>query len=128
MDCKKLIQTTEQDRYVSEGRFAIRDNQRVKYFYVTIKNVNTADSGTYWCGSDTTSGGIHLSVGEYTERITVVPTDTNVIHSVNVQQKQNNYFSKIKPVLLLMDRCTATYYYSPRKKRCIQVVFVSTAA
>ncbi|KAM8772076.1 uncharacterized protein AB9X84_007229 [Acanthopagrus schlegelii] len=63
-DCKKLIQTTEQDRSVSEGRLAIRDNQRVKYFYVTIKNVNTADSGTYWCGSDTTSRRILLSVAE----------------------------------------------------------------
>lgn len=118
LDCKKLIQTKGQDRYGSEGRFAIKDNQRVKYFYVTIKNVNTDDSGTYWCGSDTTSQRaksrkILLSVGEYTERVTVILTQIHLIHSVNMQQKQNNCFSKRKPVLLLMDRCTATYYYSP---------------
>uniref|UniRef100_A0A671WZC1 Immunoglobulin domain-containing protein n=1 Tax=Sparus aurata TaxID=8175 RepID=A0A671WZC1_SPAAU len=86
LDCKKLIQTKGQDRYGSEGRFAIRDNQRVKYFYVTIKNVNTDDSGTYWCGSDTTSQRaksrkILLSVGEYTERVTVILTQIHLIHS-----------------------------------------------
>ena len=112
VDCKKLIQTKGQDRHGSEGRFAIRDNQRVKYFYVTIKNVNTDDSGTYWCGSDTSqrakSRKILLSVGEYTERFTVILTQIHLIHFI--------YFSKRKPVLPLMHRCTATYYCSTRKK------------
>lgn len=53
-NCEELIHTTEQERDVVEGRFDIRDNQRQKYFYVTIKNVIAADSGTYWCGSDRT--------------------------------------------------------------------------
>ncbi|XP_060941169.1 CMRF35-like molecule 8 [Limanda limanda] len=34
------------------GRFSIRDSQRSKHFNVNILNLSTADSGTYWCGSD----------------------------------------------------------------------------
>ncbi|KAM7393926.1 hypothetical protein PAMP_020760 [Pampus punctatissimus] len=63
-NCEVLIHTTEQPK----GRFTIRDNKRLKYFYVYIKNLSLADSGTYWCSSDRTllHGGhakIHLSVG-----------------------------------------------------------------
>ncbi|XP_038569946.1 CMRF35-like molecule 8 isoform X2 [Micropterus salmoides] len=53
-NCEELIHTTVNDRDVVKGRFDIRDNRRMKYFYLSIKNVSTADSGTYWCGSDRT--------------------------------------------------------------------------
>uniref|UniRef100_A0AAQ6AHG7 Ig-like domain-containing protein n=2 Tax=Amphiprion ocellaris TaxID=80972 RepID=A0AAQ6AHG7_AMPOC len=67
LNCEELIQTTEQDRYVVRDRFDIRDNQRIKYFYVNIKHLSEADSGTYWCGSGRTMQHddytrIHLSV------------------------------------------------------------------
>ncbi|CAJ1053177.1 CMRF35-like molecule 8 isoform X2 [Xyrichtys novacula] len=52
--CDKLIQTTEEDRYVENGRFKIRDSSRQNYFYVYIRNLSSADSGVYWCGSDPT--------------------------------------------------------------------------
>ncbi|XP_045904031.1 uncharacterized protein LOC123970171 isoform X3 [Micropterus dolomieu] len=43
----------------------------MKYFYLSIKNVSTADSGTYWCGSDRTWQQdkyikVLLSVGRFT--------------------------------------------------------------
>ncbi|KAM7418841.1 hypothetical protein PAMA_016119 [Pampus argenteus] len=65
LNCEALIHTTEQ----AKGRFSIRDNRRLKYFYVYIQNLSRADSGTYWCSSDGTwlHGGhtkIHLSVAE----------------------------------------------------------------
>jgi len=55
---------------VTKDRFSIRDNKRLKYFYVYINNVSTADSGTYWCGSDrkwdhAEVNKIHLVVGKY---------------------------------------------------------------
>lgn len=76
LNCVKVIHTTEQDRDVDKGRFDIRDNRRLKYFYVNIRNLHTADSGTYWCGSDGTwqhdkYTKILLSVGEYTEHCSV---------------------------------------------------------
>ncbi|XP_060882814.1 uncharacterized protein LOC132954294 [Labrus mixtus] len=52
--CEKLIQTTNQERDVEKDRFKIRDNQRLNYFSVNIRFLSTDDSGTYWCGSDTT--------------------------------------------------------------------------
>uniref|UniRef100_A0A3Q3FV74 Ig-like domain-containing protein n=1 Tax=Labrus bergylta TaxID=56723 RepID=A0A3Q3FV74_9LABR len=52
--CEKLIQTTNQERNVEKDRFKIRDNQRLNYFSVNIRFLSTDDSGTYWCGSDTT--------------------------------------------------------------------------
>lgn len=69
VNCQELINTTEQDK-VDNGRFSIRDYKRKKYFYVYMKNVSTADSGTYWCGCDRTRQHaeytkIHLSVSEY---------------------------------------------------------------
>uniref|UniRef100_A0A3B4U067 Immunoglobulin V-set domain-containing protein n=1 Tax=Seriola dumerili TaxID=41447 RepID=A0A3B4U067_SERDU len=69
-NCEELIHTTETERNVVKGRYDIRDNQRIKYFYVYINNLCTADSGTYWCGSErkghpATYTKIHLSVGKY---------------------------------------------------------------
>ncbi|XP_034410778.1 CMRF35-like molecule 5 [Cyclopterus lumpus] len=53
-NCNRLIQTTEQERDVVNGRFHIRDNRRKKYFYVNINNLSTDDAGCYWCGSSRT--------------------------------------------------------------------------
>ncbi|XP_044046908.1 polymeric immunoglobulin receptor-like [Siniperca chuatsi] len=53
-NCEELIHTIENERHVDKGRFVIRDNRRLKHFFVYIKNVSIADSGTYWCGSDRT--------------------------------------------------------------------------
>ncbi|KAF7653268.1 hypothetical protein LDENG_00085340, partial [Lucifuga dentata] len=50
-NCKELINTREN---MSSGRISINDNSRRNYFYVYICNSSTADSGTYWCGSDRT--------------------------------------------------------------------------
>lgn len=74
VNCEELIHTTKQDRDADNGRFSIRDNKRKKYFYVHIRNLSTADSGTYWCGSDRTRQHakytkIHLSVSKYTSSI-----------------------------------------------------------
>ncbi|XP_022611366.1 CMRF35-like molecule 1 isoform X2 [Seriola dumerili] len=68
-NCEELIHTTETERNVVKGRYDIRDNQRIKYFYVYINNLCTADSGTYWCGSErkghpATYTKIHLSVAD----------------------------------------------------------------
>ncbi|KAK2815868.1 hypothetical protein Q5P01_026335 [Channa striata] len=68
-NCSELIHTTEQDREVVDGKFSIRDNRRRKNFYMYIKNLSTADSGTYWCVPDRTRQHykytkILLSVGE----------------------------------------------------------------
>uniref|UniRef100_A0A8C4HW01 Immunoglobulin domain-containing protein n=1 Tax=Dicentrarchus labrax TaxID=13489 RepID=A0A8C4HW01_DICLA len=52
LNCEELIHTTQLNRDVVKVKFNIRDNKRLKYFYVTIKNVSTADSGTYWCASN----------------------------------------------------------------------------
>ncbi|XP_051801901.1 polymeric immunoglobulin receptor-like [Acanthochromis polyacanthus] len=70
LNCEKIIQTTEEDRDVVRDRFDIRDNKRIKYFYMYINDLNEADSGTYWCGSGRTMQPddytkVHLSVGEY---------------------------------------------------------------
>uniref|UniRef100_UPI0037E93ECB CMRF35-like molecule 8 isoform X2 n=1 Tax=Semicossyphus pulcher TaxID=241346 RepID=UPI0037E93ECB len=54
ISCEELIQTKDGDRDVSKGQFKIRDNRRKNYFFVYISNPSTADSGTYWCGSDRT--------------------------------------------------------------------------
>ncbi|XP_028461894.1 polymeric immunoglobulin receptor-like isoform X2 [Perca flavescens] len=48
-NCEELIHTSDQETDFSKGRFSIRD--RMKYFYVYIKNLSTEDSGSYWCGS-----------------------------------------------------------------------------
>ncbi|XP_071361732.1 polymeric immunoglobulin receptor-like isoform X2 [Trachinotus anak] len=69
LNCEELTRTTEGERDVTKDRFSIRDNKRLKYFYVYINNVSTADSGTYWCGSDrkwdhAEVNKIHLVVAE----------------------------------------------------------------
>ncbi|XP_008286766.1 uncharacterized protein LOC103362244 [Stegastes partitus] len=66
LNCEELIQTTKEDN-ANKGRFSIRDNQRLAYFYVYINHLTEADSGTYWCGSGRTMQHdeytkIHLSV------------------------------------------------------------------
>ncbi|KAG7223738.1 hypothetical protein INR49_026420 [Caranx melampygus] len=58
-NCEELIRTTEATRTVENGKFNIRDNKRMKYFYVYIMNLDTTDSGTYWCGFDSGSGKWH---------------------------------------------------------------------
>ncbi|XP_076583681.1 uncharacterized protein LOC143319009 [Chaetodon auriga] len=60
--CKELIHTTETNTYVTEGRFHIKDNKRLKYFYVLVKDVNPADSGTYWCGSGKMRQELHHKI------------------------------------------------------------------
>ncbi|XP_058495606.1 CMRF35-like molecule 1 [Solea solea] len=67
-DCLELINTTHVSG-MSEGRFHIRDNKRKNHFNVHIKNVMTADAGTYWCISDRKCHNngckeIHLSMEE----------------------------------------------------------------
>ncbi|XP_062242931.1 CMRF35-like molecule 8 [Platichthys flesus] len=52
LNCVELIQTTKGEINGVKGRFSIRDNQRLNHFTVNIRNPSTADSGTYWCGSD----------------------------------------------------------------------------
>ena len=70
LKCEELIQTTEGERQVAEGRFSIRDNRRLNNFNVNIQHLSTADSGTYWCGSDrkwhnAAFTKVNLSIGEY---------------------------------------------------------------
>ncbi|XP_056228275.1 CMRF35-like molecule 1 [Seriola aureovittata] len=94
-NCEELIHTTESERDVVKGRYDIRDNQRKKYFYVYINNLSTADSGTYWCGSErrgppATYAKIHLSVTDTatkqiktrtclsTQPTTATPVETNL--------------------------------------------------
>uniref|UniRef100_A0A3Q1ESQ0 Immunoglobulin V-set domain-containing protein n=1 Tax=Acanthochromis polyacanthus TaxID=80966 RepID=A0A3Q1ESQ0_9TELE len=68
-----LIRTEKHNQWERDGRFSlfdIRDNKRIKYFYMYINDLNEADSGTYWCGSGRTMQPddytkVHLSVGEY---------------------------------------------------------------
>uniref|UniRef100_A0A3B4XVT6 Immunoglobulin domain-containing protein n=1 Tax=Seriola lalandi dorsalis TaxID=1841481 RepID=A0A3B4XVT6_SERLL len=81
-NCEELIHTTESERDVVKGRYDIRDNQRKKYFYVYINNLSTADSGTYWCGSErrgppATYAKIHLSVSKYSVNISIIDHNTN---------------------------------------------------
>ncbi|XP_070406823.1 CMRF35-like molecule 8 [Nothobranchius furzeri] len=47
-DCVELIQTTGDEGRV-KGRFYIKDNRRTNSFYVYIRHMSPADSGTYWC-------------------------------------------------------------------------------
>ncbi|KAM4585580.1 uncharacterized protein PAE49_004795 isoform 2-T2 [Odontesthes bonariensis] len=64
-NCMELIRTTSDSRDVVEGRFDLRENKRLNYFYVYINNLSKDDSGTYWCvigGTEYTK--IHLSVAE----------------------------------------------------------------
>ncbi|XP_044201631.1 polymeric immunoglobulin receptor-like isoform X1 [Thunnus albacares] len=68
-NCEELIHTTEQDRDTTKGRFIMKDNRRVKYYYVYIKNLSINDSGTYWSSFDRTCWyagycKFHLSVVE----------------------------------------------------------------
>lgn len=78
-NCEELINKRKED---SGGRFTIRDNLRLKYFYVYIKNLSIADSGTYWCSDKTFQHAgytkIHLSVGEYTDTLVLLYSVTQV--------------------------------------------------
>uniref|UniRef100_A0A8C2WK24 Ig-like domain-containing protein n=1 Tax=Cyclopterus lumpus TaxID=8103 RepID=A0A8C2WK24_CYCLU len=97
-NCNRLIQTTEQERDVVNGRFHIRDNRRKKYFYVNINNLSTDDAGCYWCGSSRTGQRagytkLLLSVGDITYSLcTYEPNEAQLFY-------QN------MSVLLLMNRC-----------------------
>ncbi len=105
---------------MDEGRFKIRDNKRLKYFYVNINNLSPADSGTYWCGSDKTwqhanHTKILLSVGKYTEHFSAVLyciSYSVCTYAPNAIQ----LFNQNKTMLLLMNRYAVTYYCSPSIK------------
>uniref|UniRef100_A0A4W5MPE0 Immunoglobulin domain-containing protein n=1 Tax=Hucho hucho TaxID=62062 RepID=A0A4W5MPE0_9TELE len=44
-----LIQTVDSNKYMKTGRYSI-DDRGDGDFTVTINNLKTSDSGTYWCG------------------------------------------------------------------------------
>ncbi|XP_029546022.1 CMRF35-like molecule 1 [Salmo trutta] len=46
-----LIQTEDSNNYIKTGRYSI-DDRGDGDFTVTISNLKTSDSGTYWCGVD----------------------------------------------------------------------------
>ncbi|XP_035023011.1 CMRF35-like molecule 8 [Hippoglossus stenolepis] len=93
LNCVELIQTTEGEINRVKGRFSIRDHQRLKYFNVNIENLSTADSGTYWCGSDrkwhnAAYTKINLSIDERRiktkksglQQTTAAPSSTTTLH------------------------------------------------
>uniref|UniRef100_A0A8C2WRF9 Ig-like domain-containing protein n=1 Tax=Cyclopterus lumpus TaxID=8103 RepID=A0A8C2WRF9_CYCLU len=109
-NCNRLIQTTEQERDVVNGRFHIRDNRRKKYFYVNINNLSTDDAGCYWCGSSRTGQRagytkLLLSVGEYTDNFTSIK-GVCVCACVCVCEfayAHNNYIYHTTPLLPLQE-------------------------
>ncbi|KAM5309169.1 CMRF35-like molecule 6 [Glossophaga mutica] len=48
----KIVETTESEREVRNGRVSIRDHPANLTFTVTMERLTEGDEGTYWCGID----------------------------------------------------------------------------
>uniref|UniRef100_A0A7N8X7W0 Immunoglobulin V-set domain-containing protein n=1 Tax=Mastacembelus armatus TaxID=205130 RepID=A0A7N8X7W0_9TELE len=53
--CQRLVSTAQ--RNMNIGRFSIRDNRMKANITVTIRNMRLDDTGTYWCGAESTDPG-----------------------------------------------------------------------
>ncbi|KAL6110364.1 uncharacterized protein ACO6RY_19457 [Pungitius sinensis] len=86
LNCNWLINTTRQETVPAKGKFFIRDNRRMKYFYMHINDLITEDSGTYLCGSRSTAEHVYtkilLSVTEHTRHhATTRRSDPPAVHT-----------------------------------------------
>uniref|UniRef100_A0A8C8IAB0 Immunoglobulin domain-containing protein n=1 Tax=Oncorhynchus tshawytscha TaxID=74940 RepID=A0A8C8IAB0_ONCTS len=76
-----LVQTQKNKNYIERGRYIIHDN-RYGDFTVTIKNLMMSDSGTYWCGLDTSIKDsyqeVHLTVTDAPLKLSTVTSRLHV--------------------------------------------------
>ncbi|XP_026161628.1 polymeric immunoglobulin receptor-like isoform X2 [Mastacembelus armatus] len=66
--CQRLVSTAQQNT----RRFSIRDNRMKANITVTIRNMRLDDTGTYWCGAESTDPGRNHQFF-HKHLITVVP-------------------------------------------------------
>ncbi|XP_035993198.1 CMRF35-like molecule 5 [Fundulus heteroclitus] len=87
-DCDEVISSTEEDRTVKNGKFDLRDNRRLNYFYVYINNLHKSDAGTYWCGYGGTKNiKIQLSVAEARTKVGPLPTQSEQLTTLPKARK-----------------------------------------
>uniref|UniRef100_A0A3Q3S5J9 Immunoglobulin V-set domain-containing protein n=1 Tax=Mastacembelus armatus TaxID=205130 RepID=A0A3Q3S5J9_9TELE len=53
--CQRLVSTAQ--RNMNIGRFSMEDDTTKANITVTIRNMRLDDTGTYWCGADSTDPG-----------------------------------------------------------------------
>ncbi|KAM9769667.1 uncharacterized protein ACNS7B_004878 [Menidia menidia] len=96
-NCQELICTNPESMYVNEGRFSLRENKRLKHFYVHIKDMNREDSGTYWCVSgDSEYTKFHLSVADKSDN-TEETLSENPLKSEEISDEKEEKEEKKNP-------------------------------
>ena len=48
-DCNKIVETKGGEREERNGRVSIQDNTESRILTVTVRNLQAADAGPYWC-------------------------------------------------------------------------------
>uniref|UniRef100_A0A8C8RWE3 Immunoglobulin domain-containing protein n=1 Tax=Pelusios castaneus TaxID=367368 RepID=A0A8C8RWE3_9SAUR len=66
--CHVVVQTSDSEAIVKQGRVSIRDIRTIYMFMVTMKNLTGGDSGIYWCGIERLGSDLMFSV-----KVSVLP-------------------------------------------------------
>ncbi|XP_050923053.1 polymeric immunoglobulin receptor isoform X1 [Lates calcarifer] len=53
--CQHLVSTTQPN--MDNGKFSMKDDTGKRNITITVRNLTTDDTGTYWCGAETTDKG-----------------------------------------------------------------------
>uniref|UniRef100_A0A4W6BVY9 Immunoglobulin V-set domain-containing protein n=1 Tax=Lates calcarifer TaxID=8187 RepID=A0A4W6BVY9_LATCA len=53
--CQRLVSTTQPN--MDNGKFSMKDDTGKRNITITVRNLTTDDTGTYWCGAETTDKG-----------------------------------------------------------------------
>ncbi|XP_050930244.1 CMRF35-like molecule 8 isoform X7 [Lates calcarifer] len=71
--CQRLVSTTQPN--MDNGKFSMKDDTGKRNITITVRNLTTDDTGTYWCGAETTDKG-RSNLFFHTLLMTVVPPST----------------------------------------------------
>uniref|UniRef100_A0A3Q0SMD0 Ig-like domain-containing protein n=1 Tax=Amphilophus citrinellus TaxID=61819 RepID=A0A3Q0SMD0_AMPCI len=103
--CKGNQPSTCLDMVTSQSRFTLQDDALSSSFSVMITELEAADAGTYWCGSDSL-----WRVGNYTKIELSVGEVNNCVHDkFNIVSGQ--LFKSVQPFLAFSKQFTVKGVY-----------------